>query len=181
MLVVPSLVVSHLEIEMMPMGRVDKKKLRELSFSQLEDAVQEAERLLDGGYRRYGQWSLGQICRHCREVQEMSLRGFPRWMLMFAWLRPVMRKTLLPRIMRGESPIGLPTAPWLVPRPDLDDREEVLAFVESAQRLRDHLGDYFPHPGFGQLGREGLLKLYTAHAAHHLRFLQPLDPRSHGS
>jgi hypothetical protein len=93
----------------------------------------------------------------------------------------VMRKTLLPRIMRGESPIGLPTAPWLVPRPDLDDREEVLAFVESAQRLRDHLGDYFPHPGFGQLGREGLLNLYTAHAAHHLRFLQPLDPRSHGS
>lgn len=163
------------------MSRVDKEKLRELAFDQLEEAVKEAEHLLEGGYRRQGQWTLGQICRHCRDVQEISLRGFPRWMSMFAWLRPVMRRILLPRILRGASPIGLPTAAWFVPQPDLEDRQEVQAFGESVQRLRDHSGEYYPHPGFGQLGREGLLQLYTAHAAHHLRFLQPLDPPAHGT
>lgn len=170
-------VVSLPKIETLSMSRVDKQKLRKLSFHQLEDAVQEAEHLLAVGYRRHGQWSLGQICRHCRDVQEISLRGFPQWISMFAWIRPVLRRTLLPRIMRGASPIGLPTAPWLVPRTEVDDREEVLAFAESVQRLRDHEGDYYPHPGFGQLGRDGLLNLYTAHAAHHLRFLSPVqDP-----
>lgn len=160
------------------MGRVDKEKLRELSFSQLEDAVLEAEQLLDSDYTRHGQWSLGQICRHCREVQEMSLHGLPRWMSLFAWLRPIYRMTLLPKILRGASPIGLPTAPWLVPRVEMDDREEVAAFRESVQRLLDHSGEYHPHPGFGQLGREGLLNLYSAHAAHHLRFLSPTEDPS---
>ena len=122
------------------MSRVDKEKLRELSFSQLEDAVLEAEHLLDSGYSRHGQWSLGQICRHCREVQEMSLHGLPRWMSLFAWLRPIYRMTLLPKILRGASPIGLPTAPWLVPRVEMDDREEVAAFRESVQR--DPKGDH---------------------------------------
>ena len=150
-----------------------KVKLRDVRFRKLEDAVKEAEQLLVSGYIQHGKWTLGQICCHCREVQEFSLHGSPRWMSLFAFVRPLYRKALLPRLLRGESPIGMPTAPALVPAPNLDDQFEVEAFASSVDQLMHHPGEYFPHPGFGQLGREGLLELYTAHASHHFRFLEP--------
>ena len=118
-----------------------KVKLRDVRFRKLEDAVKEAEQLLVSGYIQHGKWTLGQICCHCREVQEFSLHGSPRWMSLFAFVRPLYRKALLPRLLRGESPIGMPTVPALVPAPDLDDQSEVEAFASSVNQLMHHPGE----------------------------------------
>jgi hypothetical protein len=74
--------------------------------SEVAGAGQEARRLLESGYERHGNGSLGQICRHLRLVQDPSIDGFPKWMGWFAFLRPLMRRFLLPKLLRGASPTG---------------------------------------------------------------------------
>ena len=150
-------------------------ELRELRFEDLVLASQEAESLLGSGYQKRGNWSLGQICRHLREVQDMSIDGFPKWMSMLFFLRPIMRRALLPRLMRGDSPIGVRTLPQLVPPGDLDDAQEVAALAASVERFLSFEGEYPPHPAFGKMSRDQLTTLHCTHAAHHLRFLEPVS------
>ena len=147
--------------------------LRELRFSDLTAASREAESLLNCGYERHGNWTLAQVCRHLRLVQDSSVDGYPRWMALFAPLRPVMRRLLLPRIMSGDSPTGIPTTPIYAPPGQLDDTEEVAKFAESVHRFYAHAGPYEPHPAFGRMDRDSLEDIHAAHAAHHLRFLTP--------
>ncbi len=149
------------------------QQLRELHFTDLRSAVQEAERLLTSGYTQMGNWSLGQICQHLRVVQDGSIDGYPWYFAPFAFLRPLVRRILLPRVLQGDSPRGIRTAPIYVPGNDLDDSAEVASFAESVERFLSHAGTFHPHPGFGRLDRETLEKVHAGHAAHHLRFLRP--------
>jgi hypothetical protein len=148
--------------------------LRELHFDTLNGAIDEARTLLKSDYVRAGHWSLGQICRHLSLVQDPSVDGYPKWMSLFAFLRPVMRRILLPKVLSGDSPRGIRTAATFVPPEELDDTQEVDAFAASVARFYAHLGEYAPHPTFGRLPRERIEQLHAAHAAHHLRFLKPL-------
>ncbi|QDV64368.1 hypothetical protein Pan14r_20620 [Crateriforma conspicua] len=157
----------------------EMNELRKLQFDDLEDATDEATRLLQTGYQAKGRWTLGQICRHLRLVQDPSIDGYPWWMSAFAFLRPVMRRTLLPKILTTDSPRGIPTSPPFQPGADLDDALEVERFAASVVRLKNHNGPFAPHPAFGKLERERLLQVHTAHAAHHLRFLDPDEPNTH--
>ncbi len=147
--------------------------LRLLKFADLVAAAAEAEALLASGYRQQGKWSLGQICRHLCLVQDPSIDGYPRWMSFFAFLRPIVRRILLPKILSDDSPRGIPTSAVFQPPSGLDDRIEVHRFVNSVARFRDHVGGFTAHPGFGRLDRETLQRVHSAHAAHHLRFLTP--------
>ncbi|OYP33078.1 DUF1569 domain-containing protein [Rhodopirellula sp. MGV] len=147
-------------------------ELRPLKFNDLSDAVEEARQLLACGYVRHGNWSLGQICRHLVLVQDPSVDGYPIWMSLFAPLRPLVRRLLLPKVLSDDSPRGIRTAPMFVPSDNLDDAAEVDAFAASVERLLAHPGAYAPHPGFGRLPREKILEIHAAHAAHHLRHLQ---------
>ena len=149
--------------------------LRELHLPDLCAAIDEARSLLRSGYNRSGNWSLGQICRHLVLVQDPSVDGYPKWMSLFAFMRPVMRSILLPKVLSGNSPRGIRTASMFVPPSELDDVKEVEAFAASVARLYAHLGDYAPHPAFGRLPRERIEQIHTAHAAHHLRFLSPVQ------
>ncbi len=149
------------------------REIRKLKFDNLETAAEEAEALLRSGYERHGNWSLGQICRHLCLVQDPSVDGYPKWFSFFAFLRPLMRMLLLPRLLRGDSPKGVPTASVFSPPMDVDDAEEVRRFRNSVIRFKSHPGEYAPHPAFGRMNRERLEDLHAAHAAHHLRFLAP--------
>ncbi|MBB3204921.1 hypothetical protein FHS27_000688 [Rhodopirellula rubra] len=151
------------------------EQLRELHFDDLNAAIDEARSLLRSGYDRSGNWSLGQICRHLVLVQDPSVDGYPKWMSLFAFLRPAMRRILLPKVVSGDSPRGIRTASMFVPPVELDDVREVDAFAASVARFYAHLGDYAPHPAFERLPRERIEQIHTAHAAHHLRFLKPRD------
>ncbi|MCA9134189.1 MAG: DUF1569 domain-containing protein [Planctomycetales bacterium] len=146
--------------------------LRTLQFADLDAAVTDARQLLSDGYERHGKWSLGQICRHLSLVQDPSLDGYPWWMSAFAFLRPAMRRLLLPRLLSGDSPQGIPTSRVFVPPAEVDDAVAVEAFAHSVARFAAHSGRTYPHPAFGRLDRAKLEQLHAAHAAHHLRFLQ---------
>ena len=146
-------------------------ELRSLQFETLGAAVEDARQLLASGYTRHGNWSLGQICRHLVLVQDPSIDGYPAWMSLFAPLRPLMRRWLLPKVLRPDSPRGIRTAPMFVPPDSLDDAAEVEAFSASVERLINHSGEFAPHPAFGRMPRDKILAIHTAHAAHHLRFL----------
>ncbi|QDT67029.1 DUF1569 domain-containing protein [Calycomorphotria hydatis] len=150
-------------------------KLRTLTFEDLPAAVEEAKALLRCGYQQRGNWTLGQICRHLRLVQDASIDGYPWWMSLFSPLRPIFRQLMLKRILAGDSPRGVRTAGMFVPPANLVDSVEVDAFEESVTRIIAHEGSFHPHPGFGQLGREGIIQVHQLHAAHHLRFLEPAD------
>ena len=147
-------------------------ELRNLQFNDLEAAVDDARQLLAGGYVCQGNWSLGQICRHLVLVQDPSVDGYPVWMSFFAPLRPLMRRLLLPKLLSGDSPRGIRTAPMFVPPGNLDDSAEMEAFAASVDRLVHYSGSFAPHPAFGRLPREKILEIHAAHAAHHLRHLR---------
>ncbi|WP_182865134.1 DUF1569 domain-containing protein [Rhodopirellula sp. JC639] len=153
-------------------------ELRTLQFDDLDAAVREARALHEAGYTRQGSWSLGQICRHLVLVQQPSLDGYPAWMSLFSFLRPIMRRWLLPKVLRPDSPRGIRTASIFEPPDELNDAAEVDAFADSVEKLKAHSGGFYPHPAFGRLPREQILAIHAAHAAHHLRFLQSSPPRA---
>ena len=148
-------------------------QIRTLRFQKLDIAVEDSQTLLLAGYDRQGQWSLGQICRHLTLVQDPSVDGYRKWMSLFGFLRPIMRRWLLPKILSDDSPRGIRTASMFMPPADTNDTVEVARFAASVDRLLRYDGDYSPHPAFGHLSREQILEIHCAHAAHHLRFLIP--------
>ena len=150
---------------------------RTLTFTHLADAVDEGRRLLDHGYTAGGRWSLGQMFRHLRVVQDPSIDGYPGWMAIGLPVRPIMRRLLLPKLLRFESPQGLRTFKVFVPPASLDDETEWQAFTNSVSRFVQHTGAFHPHPSFGRLDRQTLERLHAAHAAHHLGFLEPGSSR----
>jgi len=148
-------------------------ELRDLQLADLDAAIDDARAMLDSGYDSLGNWTLGQICRHLVLVQDPSVDGYPKWMSLFAFLRPAMRRWLLPKLLSGDSPRGIRTASRLAPPGDLNDTAEVEAFSQSVARLKTHVGEFAPHPAFGRQSRERILAIHTSHASHHLRFLLP--------
>ncbi|WP_145422308.1 DUF1569 domain-containing protein [Planctomycetes bacterium K23_9] len=144
-----------------------------MRFADLDEAVRDAQHLLESGYVRQGNWSLAQVCQHLRLVQDPSVDGYPGWMSLFAFLRPAMRRWLLPKLLSGDSPRGIRTASLFVPADGLVDEVEVNAFAKSVARLKSYDGQYTPHPAFGRLPRARILQIHSCHAAHHLRFLIP--------
>ncbi len=149
---------------------------RKLNFHRLSQAVHECRSLLNSGYSKTGNWTLGQACQHLRLTIEANLHGYPAWMSALGFpLRPLLRTFLLPRLFRGDSPAGIRTAPRFVPPQNLDDKDEVEAFVLCVAEFENHPGPFFPHPGFGQLGPDSFERFHAAHAAHHLSFLVPVE------
>lgn len=144
---------------------------RKLHFDSYDDVVAECQRLLLSEYISNGSWSLGQICRHLRLTLDPCIDGYPRWMSIGLPLRPILRRLMLPRLLRGDSPAGIKTAGKFVPPDDVDDAAEVAALIASIQRLQNHTGYLHPHPGFGKFDAASLEQFNIAHAAHHLGFL----------
>ncbi len=146
---------------------------RALEFDRLSNAVDECERLLESGYVRNGNWSLGQICQHMRLTIEANMNGYPKWMTILGFpLRPILSRFALPKLLAGQSPKGIKTAPMFVPPTDVDDVQEVEAFSKCVQRFLADDGELHPHPGFGSMSREKFEKFHAAHMAHHLGFLE---------
>ncbi|MEM6690346.1 MAG: DUF1569 domain-containing protein [Planctomycetota bacterium] len=148
-------------------------ELRKLRFEDLGEAVWEARSLLESGYTRQGQWSLGQICQHLVLVQDPSIDGYPSWMSLFAPLRPLMRRWLLPKLLADNSPPGIRTSSTFMPAQNAEDALEVTRFEQSVKRLKARSEPFFAQPAFGKLSNTRILQIHSAHAAHHLRFLEP--------
>ena len=152
-----------------------KTERRDLKFKVLDEVLEEVRSLHQTGYEQLGQWSLGQICRHLRLTFDCSMDGYPIWMSFFAPIRPIIRWLMLPRLLRGDSPKGVPTAKMMVPPRGLNDEQEIALFEASVRRLENHDGVFKPHPGFGRMERDLMLQFHSVHSAHHLGFLVPIE------
>lgn len=145
---------------------------RNLIFDGLAEALQECRDLLDSGYHRHGNWSLGQICRHIRLTMEANMDGYPRWMTILGFpLRPFIRRFGLPGLLAGKSPKGLPTAGMFMPPKDTEDDDEVEALARCIETFLSGQGKLHAHPGFGSMSREQFEHFHAAHLGHHLGFL----------
>jgi len=144
---------------------------REIRLETLLEAKAESRKLLEAGYVRNGNWTLGQACQHLRVTIDASMDGYPRWMSLAAPIRPLLRWLLLPKLMRGDSLAGLKTAKIFVPPDNLNDKTEVDAFAQCIERFSNHQGKLYPHPGFGRFDHQTFGKFHAAHAAHHFSFL----------
>ena len=146
---------------------------RALSLKDFDEVKAELQSVADSGYEMAGEWTLGQICRHLRLDLTCSMDGYPKWMSLFAPVRPLMRAIFLPRVLRFESPSGMKTMSAMVPPGNLDDDTELRSYLGEIDRFHGFSGRLHTHPGFGLKRREDLERIYAAHAAHHLSFLIP--------
>ena len=147
---------------------------RKLKFENLNDAIEESESLLKTGYTMSGNWTLAQICCHLRLTIERNMTGYPRWMVVLGFpLRPLLRWLVLPKLLAGDSPAGVPTAGIFVPPNEIDDGMEAEQLKKCVAKFLDSDQAMHSHPGFGSMSNEEFSHFHAAHAAHHLGFLQP--------
>ena len=153
----------------------DKTDRTVLKLTNLNSVIDRFQHLREVGYDSLGNWTLGQTCRHLMLDIRCSMDGYPRWTYMFAPLRPIIRRVLLPKILNFKSPAGIRTASKFVPPDGLDDATEFDSYKEQIERFLAFDKSYWKHPGFGYNDRDNLERIYSAHAAHHLSFLVPHD------
>lgn len=145
-----------------------------LSFKTLANALDDAESLMDTGYTKSGNWTLGQMCRHLRLTIECNMNGYPKWMTILGFpLRPFLRFFLLSRLLNGDSPAGIKTAKVFVPAENLNDKDELMALKDCIAMFMESTEPMHAHPGFGKMTKREFEAFHAAHAAHHFRFLTP--------
>lgn len=106
---------------------------RSLVFHNLDDAVRDAEMLLERGYDRVGNWTLSQCCSHLSDWLRFPVEGFPRQpapvRAIFWMMRHAFGKRMLARwLADGSMPAGKPTMPQTVAKSPGNDAEAVVRF-----------------------------------------------------
>lgn len=152
------------------------ERRRELDFGSLDEMLDDARCLLEGGYQRLRQWHLADVCRHlaialCGSIDGIDFRP-PWWMPL---MRPVIRRSLFGK---RRIPEGIKAPPVLTPASQSDDQhaEDKAALAELTQaveRFQAHTGPLQPSPVLGRLTHEQWREFHCIHAAHHLSFLLP--------
>lgn len=151
---------------------------RELRFEYLQDAVVDAENLLEHGYCKTGNWDLTQCCHHLSITMLYPIDGFPKFSLPLRVTVTTLRYTIAPamlrRVIKNEKwPDGVPTDKDSVPLGTGQDAEGVEQLRNAVDRLLNHTGRLISSPLFGYINHETLIKLHRIHTAHNLGFLVP--------
>ncbi|MBX3421847.1 MAG: DUF1569 domain-containing protein [Pirellulaceae bacterium] len=158
--------------------RGDSPIRRKLQFDTLPEAVLEAERLLESGYEKTGNWDLTQCCNHITKVMLYPIDGFPRFPVHMQIATRLMRYTIAPIMLKrilstNRWPAGVPTDTQSLPVETGRDRPAVEQFKLAVTRLLTFDGPWQTSPLFGLLEKEQLVHLHRIHTAHHLGFLVP--------
>lgn len=150
---------------------------RQLDFRTLNEAIAEIERLRSGGYTRTGNWNLTQVCEHLTATMRLGMDGGMRplpWALRATVLRLVVARILRTRRM----PTGAGTLPSLVPHEArYDDDATIDMCLATLSEARDFAGPLPTYPLSTGIDLEKWRDLMCVHAAHHLGFLLPEQPR----
>jgi hypothetical protein len=145
---------------------------RNLHFRDVDEVLADAEKLSAGGYRRLGNWSLGQMTKHLAGAMNIGLNGAPfRAPLV---LRFVAKNFLKKRALRKCTPgFRVPTkiARHVVPD-ETSDAEGLDALREATRRWKTETQRY-PQPFFGSLTPDEWNQLVLRHAEMHMSFLVP--------
>lgn len=153
---------------------------RKISFENLDQAIEEARRLLNSGYQQHGDWNLSQCCGHLQKWVAFPAEGFPNpgpIMGSILWLMKVtIGKRQLNNILEQGFKSGTPTMPTTVPAASKTTDAEAVASLETAvERFNSHTGPIHPSPLFGAMDKETATRLQLRHFEHHLGFLSPND------
>jgi len=148
-----------------------RPKRRWLRFESLEEAGAEAQRLLESGYERAGNWDLGQVCHHLARALDLSRTGFQ-----FAWpsRMKILGPFILPIVLKTRwIPTGVKLPKGAEPVSGLDQTKEVEDLVRALREFHDHPGKCAVHPFFGEMSAQQWKRYHLVHCEHHLRFLIP--------
>jgi hypothetical protein len=153
---------------------IDTRKVtgrQKLQFDNLDAMLAYAERLVHGGTKQLGNWSLGQNLQHLALIQNASIDGYPK---LFPWPVRFLLRLLFKRWMlrHGFPPSG-PNVKTLTPEPI--EATAALANLRAAtERVKDDT-KRSPNPGFGEMSLDEWNQLYLRHAELHLSYCVPSD------
>lgn len=154
---------------------------RKLEFTRLDDAVNEANRLLTCGYHQTGNWDLAQTLTHCADWLRFPLEGYPEakfpMNMIFAFVRMTMGKAFYRKVLRERGfKAGSPTFPATVKEKHAkSDADALREFSEVIEQFKSFRGQPHLSPLFGNLSYEEHLEIQLIHLQHHLRNLIPND------
>ncbi len=142
---------------------------RNLRFKNLNDAVNELQRLDKGKVVTAKLWSYYQILNHCADSLEFSMSSYPR--VMPSFIRKTIGKFFFKKLMKdGYMKPGSPN-------PGAPKKREEGDVVSALKRLRNSIsiftkyeGPFGIHPIFDELTKSEWEKLHTFHIANHLGF-----------
>lgn len=151
-----------------------------LKFDDLDQMLEHAASILNGGYSSRGNWTLGQTCSHIADWARYPIDGFPNPPMFIRAMLWVMKVTVGPGLKRkilaeGFSG-GMMTAPESVVDPAAMSDEQGLEKLQSTiNRVRSYSGELHPSPLFGEMDHETLTRVTLLHADHHFGYLSPTN------
>ncbi len=151
---------------------------RKLKFNDYGELLTEVNSLLENGYTRHANWTLGQTCGHLADWMRFPMDGYPKIPLLMRPIIWVMKLTVVPgmkkKILTEGMQGGMPTAPETVPKSEeLSDQQGVAKLQAVVERIERYNGELQPSPLFGPMDRETWQKVNLIHAEHHLGYLEP--------
>lgn len=140
---------------------------RTVRYESLDDLLADAKRFSGGGIRSLGNWSPGQIFEHLARSLDSSIDGagfsFPaplQWLMSLLMKRKYLTRTL---------PAGFKSSDQFIPAET--SVEQGLASLEKAISRQKQESERAPHPGFGNIGKEGWNDFNLRHSEMHMSFL----------
>lgn len=153
-----------------------KEQRRQLTFTNLDQVIEDARKLLGEGYVPTGNWDLAQVCAHLNDWMRFPMDGYPPAALPIRVILWLIKVTVGRRQLRSVLENGfrdsLPTMPQTVHAANIStDAAAVERLVETIDRFKTYSGKFHPSPVYGELTPDEHSKLQLAHCAHHLSFL----------
>jgi hypothetical protein len=142
-----------------------------VSYDTPDAVVADASRLASAGAATTGNWSLAEIIDHTATAIDLMIDGFG---FVAPWyVRAVGRAFFKRRILeRGMPPrLPFPTGGDVQPfRAGVDVADAIEHLREATERMKRAV-EFAPHPVFGQMPREEVLRLHLRHAELHMGFV----------
>lgn len=151
--------------------QINTKKVqgrRLVRYASMDDFIGDVKRLTEIPVRTLGNWSQGQIYRHLARSLDGSIDGID--MKVPAPMRWIMTLLFKKKFLEVAIPPGFP-APEGPMRPDETSVADGLAALENAVARQKNEASRVPHPGFGNIGRDGWDKFNLRHAEMHMSFI----------
>ncbi|WP_432798179.1 DUF1569 domain-containing protein [Poriferisphaera sp. WC338] len=149
-------------------------KRRTLYFQNIDQILEEADRLASGDYQKCADWSLGQNCHHLATWMVMCMDGLPHFpMILRILIRAVFNKDKI--LQKGFKP-GMNVRgklKKLEPTSDITDETGLEALHKAVERFR-HEPKLPAHPLLGKMSDDDWLQLHLRHAEHHLGMIHPM-------
>ncbi len=145
---------------------------RKLTFSSLNEVMQEVDRLMSGPYVTVGTWSFDQILKHLTEAITYSVGGYPE---LAPWLiRKTIGKFIARSILKkGVFPNGIKLPKKFEPKASSDPRAEAEALRAAINYFSGYTGELSLHPLAEKISRDEWTRFHCIHCAHHLGFVVP--------